>query len=1195
MSFHHPRSAAAQFYLDSSGGDYMEEEEPVHSGGRRLSSSGPSSQGGRKHSIGSSGSTSFPGGSGSSPTKVARHESFEPNDYQDEVEVAELLTKATVTESEKVKLENLMRVKEIIINKQPALLDNFLNEMLDFQTDNNADVRCYILEFVEDACKTDPETIPKVLHNMMLMLQDKSVTVQKKAVQVIAKLYKFTLMWLCRSKSVTEEMEAAWSAVCDLKKYILNLIDSDLDGIRTHAVKFIESVILLQTASEPDSFKRANDFCLDDVPITVKVARPRKLEEDSRNLFDELLKFHGSRHATSVNLMTCMGSIVLISKMRPHLMGRVVTAMEKLNVILPPTLERSQVTSVRKYMKVQLIGLLRHPKAIDYYDNITTLLTDLGATHSELHKALPNWDQIRAEKRKRQRALQEKEESNQRKRARMQEPVAVLEDYDDDEDMEKPPEKDKKEDLTELEQSIFEQLLTPETVAELLIASMEKVPDAMPAHFMSAFTPVDFAGTDGQIKHVSRLLAAQITAYQLGPEAALGQRVDQPDDEIEPMQIPTLGGGGQTLQSEKEKKLSLIQPSTGASKKKIPKALKLSEVTKPLSQDERQRHMAAAIKRILQTNQTLNPSKTRLICAIAANSTFELRYFIMQHIQEDIKNRLELGISWLFTEYCLCQEFVAKAVPMKHESTADRYEWLFFNLMKGILDYNNESEKTGLAWKLYLEPPMVPDKGLELLKALSSQHAHAAKGLQIFMELVLKRPKKLHYLSALLHFCVHSIDDVRGHAVSAILQIYEKMESKRGIIEDQAINTYCNSLRLPKPPEILFSEDLGRGKEGSGEWSDDLVKACLSLYLKLLNIKNSLIHELAKVYVETTADVKRSILRYVETPIRNMGMDSPELMKLLDSFPKGAETIITKIIHILTDKTLPSADLVSRVRNLYAKRVSDVRFLIPVLNGLTKQEILTALPKLIKLNPVVVKEVFNRLLGIHVDAKTQHASPITPVELMVALHNIDMSKCDMKTVIKATSLCFNETEVYSPEVLAVVINQLLEQSPLPTLLMRTVIQTLALHSQLSGFILNTLGRLVWTQPKVWEGFVKCCQRTIPKSIPILLTLPAPQLQQALDEATDLRQPLVTHLMSLTPQQRSCLPPTILNIVLGSGDAFGLKQESYYGDYEDEVSAIGGNLAGPSIHTIKDEPRSPAGDDELVMSIKDEPHDYTDDQ
>lgn len=90
----------------------------------------------------------------------------------------------------------------------------------------------------------------------------------------------------------------------------------------------------------------------------------------------------------------------------------------------------------------------------------------------QLHKALPNWDQIRAEKRKRQRALQEKEESNQRKRARMQEQVTVLEDYDDDEDMERPPEKDKKEDLTDLEYSIFEKLSSVDTVAELVLASM---------------------------------------------------------------------------------------------------------------------------------------------------------------------------------------------------------------------------------------------------------------------------------------------------------------------------------------------------------------------------------------------------------------------------------------------------------------------------------------------------------------------------------------------------------------------------------------------------------------------------------------------------------------------------------------------------------------------------------------------------
>lgn len=74
------------------------------------------------------------------------------------------------------------------------------------------------------------------------------------------------------------------------------------------------------------------------------------------------------------------------------------------------------------------------------------------------------------------------------------------------------------------------------------------------------------------------------------------------------------------------------------------------------------------------------------------------------------------------------------------------------------------------------------------------------------------------------------------------MQIYEKMKSSKEAIEDQ-VQVYCNYLRSPKPPEVLYTEDLGRTKEAQGDWNDDLVKACLNLYLKLLNIKSSLIHE----------------------------------------------------------------------------------------------------------------------------------------------------------------------------------------------------------------------------------------------------------------------------------------------------------------------------------------------------------------
>ena len=76
-----------------------------------------------------------------------------------------------------------------------------------------------------------------------------------------------------------------------------------------------------------------------------------------------------------------------------------------------------------------------------------------------------------------------------------------------------------------------------------------------------------------------------------------------------------------------------------------------------------------------------------------------------------------------------------------------------------------------------------------------------------------------------------------------------------------------------------------------------------------------------------------------------------------------------KLSHSIKSKLLiffigpPTPELVQKVKDLYNKRVSDVRFLIPVLNGLAKIEIIDVLPKLITQSPNVVKEVFNRLLG----------------------------------------------------------------------------------------------------------------------------------------------------------------------------------------------------------------------------------------
>ena len=43
------------------------------------------------------------------------------------------------------------------------------------------------------------------------------------------------------------------------------------------------------------------------------------------------------------------------------------------------------------------------------------------------------------------------------------------------------------------------------------------------------------------------------------------------------------------------------------------------------------------------------------------------------------------------------------------------------------------------------------------------------------------------------------------------------------------------------------------------------------------------------------------IVNFCLTQVKDMGMHSPELISLVDNCPKGAETLITRVIHILTE------------------------------------------------------------------------------------------------------------------------------------------------------------------------------------------------------------------------------------------------------------------------------------------------------
>ncbi|XP_049841327.1 symplekin-like [Schistocerca gregaria] len=1120
--------------------------------------------------------------------------------------IVDWLNEASVTSETTTKTEILSKVQEIIVKKEPGLLNSFLDEVIAFQSDRNSDVRRLVVGIIEEAVKKDSNVLPRVAPSLLLLLQDGSAQVQKRVVQAAAQVYRAALAWLADAHTSHEVLEATWNAITAIKAQIVYLVDCENDGIRTHAVKFLENVVLLQTYPEPDGMVRRDDFSLEDVPMTLKIARRRKLEEEALMVFELLLNFHGSPHISSVNLMTCMGSLTLIAKMRPQLfMGKVINAFEKLHQNLPPTLSKSQVSSVSKHLKIQLLNLLKQPSSVEFHNNITALLTELGATHQEVMRAFPHPEELRRrQKRVAQMAPDLTPPSSKKSRLKVEYEEEASEDDETVQVVNSEPTVEPvstvpapiilSEEVIDAAEKYILERLTPEVATQLVIQNMMKLPDAVPPSFCAEYKPIPNAGSPVQIKMLCRMLAQLLCDAGMDPNGGHSKqpKMEIDDGPLEKDVKPSLTSVmTEMMDKEKETQQAKASQQSGTVTVKVPKqrvrTLKLSEITKPLTTETRGNMMRAAVKRILKAERAaavggVMAVRSKIISTLAVTFNTDVRDVVLEFLLEDIRGRIDLAFAWLYEEYSFMQGFSRLPPFIKREEAPEhRYDKLLCSLVKSLGDRPGQEGKDGsLLFRLFLEAPLVTDEAVDILRRICGDRSRAAAGISLLQELVVRRPpRKIVFLNALLMHTAHEEPEVRTRALDAVTQLYERGEL-RSIIEEYAM-LYLSFLRLPSPPDVLFGPDRGRqkstipviecrsttGEVAATPWSEEAVRACLYLYLALLPLNEEMIHELARVYVQTAADMKRTILRLLEQPVRGMGMDSPQLLRLVEECPKGAETLVTRVIHILTEKTPPSAELVAHVRELYHTRVSDVRFLIPVLNGLSKKEVIAALPKLIKLNPVVVKEVFNRLLGTHTESPS-HMSPLTPAELLIALHSIDPSKCELKTVIKATSLCFSEKQAYSQEVLAVVLQHLMEMTPLPTLLMRTVIQSLSLYPRLIGFVMNILQRLilkqVWKQKKVWEGFIKCCQRTKPQSFQVLLQLPPAQLSDVFQVSPDLRQPLLAHVTAFTDNQRAHIPKSIMDVLLGS------KRTS-----NDE-------------YDVDTEARSPS---DLTIDIKEEPEDY----
>lgn len=1051
------------------------------------------------------------------------------------------------------KADLLRKINEIMIHQTPESVPLYLDTILSWVNDKSTEVKKQIVFLIEELSKLQPEFLPKIVSALLLMFTDSVIAVQKRVLQAGSIVYSSALTWICKSNADVAEKKSVWDMITRLKLQIANLIDSENEGLRTQTVKFLEEIVLLQSYSESID---NDDFSLEKVPLDSPILTRSKLEEESAHVLDLLLKFHNSQHISGVNLLACMNSLSNICKTRPKFMPHVLRGFINLYSSLPPTLSQSQVLSVKKQLKCILVSLLKHPTSNEYFGQITQLLLDTGMTNQEIMKILPR---ERRYKRLGDRDLKE----FVAKRIKL-DPLVESKDMTEPFDS---------KNVTE--DSLFDGLNNIGKVATLVFDTLSKnLPNSMPLSFNEQYKPISNAGSVIQKRKLAKLLYNLIqnieepVSYQpfltsttkipllkdddekisLMNAVAKLQETTKVDKLIESSKIESavsklMEETRLEQMREKDERVTIpLTPVIPKLKHRV-KLLKLQEITMPIPKEIKEKLILQAVSRILRAEKDCMIGgaaqiRLKLISTFASSYSSEIRDLVLNYILEDPSNRIDLALAWLYEEFSYYRNYHNQPVTLqpKQEKCSS-----YNNLLCGLITQLNERGdlvlencKDVLLRRVYLEAPLITDEAVDYLKALILDDKLSVVCLEILEDLCLMRVPFAHkYIVPLLAQTLNHKAEIRDIALQSIMKLYNKNNERVVRVVEKSASLYVGFIGLRSPPVELMADY--HKMNNIFIWSDDLYKLCLNLIMALYPYKEDLIIDVARVYGNANADAKRCVLRAIEAPVRQVvassEMPRPAFMRLLEECPKGAETLLTRLVHIITEKSPPTPELVSRVRDLYATRVSDVRFLIPVLNGLTKKEILAALPKLIKLNPVVVKEVFNKLLGLQ--NVNDEILPVSPTELLVTLHLIDPIKADLKYIIKATALCFAEKHTYTQDVVAGVLQILVEEEPIPVLLMRSVLQALAIYPSLSGLVLNILQTLiekeVWLNKVAWEGWIKCCERVLPESVSVLLKLPAAPFMASMT-APVLTAAVRLQVTSLSPSQRVCLPLHVRQII-----------------------------------------------------------------
>ncbi|KAF9054369.1 Symplekin tight junction protein C terminal-domain-containing protein [Panaeolus papilionaceus] len=527
-----------------------------------------------------------------------------------------------------------------------------------------------------------------------------------------------------------------------------------------------------------------------------------------------------------------------------------------------------------------------------------------------------------------------------------------------------------------------------------------------------------------------------------------------------------------------------------------------------------------------------------------------LRQVLCDYIMQDFTSRIRLATTWMNEEW-----YNDQVRSQDDRNWRPNYESWLNHIMTGYQNVLDGKDKTFS--RFLLDLPSVPGGVLDLLRDFcvdSSNSDRLQVGFLTLRGFVMQRPAlRIEALNVLLELTTHSEKRTRAAAINTVKLWVPNHHPIWSMIRQFALQM-LRKLQLGKPPskEKETEEDEDEDEDTD---MDDLVHTPylperielpaqkpqvlqhLELLFALCVKVPELLDDIFESYTKMDETVQEAIQDLITALIRSLGSSHAKLLTILRKCPEGAESLALRVLTIFTENGRPSAPLVALVKGLINERNLDARFLIPIIAEMDKADIMKHLPRIVSSlngqaeNKNLVRSVFGSIVTTPPQTfgsvtsnlpRVRQSELLTPAELMVLLHDSE-KEIGRKSAIEAIGICFSMTDVFRSEVLAVVMQQIMDEPVLPVLFLRTVIQAVTTYKSLVGFVSTTLlSRLItkkiWTNPPLWEGFIWCAKVIAPASFGALLQLPKDQLRELVDKQPSLKSGLRDYVTKKAPNK-----------------------------------------------------------------------------